>query len=334
MVLITVVFIAIVVGMGSAGRPSPQPPAAADSADSVLRPVIPPDKADDIRLLSYNIQWGMGADGIRDLDRVIEQLRHIDADIVILNEVDLNWRRSGNVDQPEYIAREADYEHQYYGSALTTWASGNMRASRYGNLLLSRFPVVSVRTVPLPVGAGRESRAAIVAQLDVDGSPWIVIGTHLGLHGGDRQRQVTRLQQAASEAVRDAAASVHGGVHEAERGNDIPVVIFGDFNARPDAPEISVLSADGDRSTFASPAAADPGALGPMVDTHVVAGSGPGYTFPYPNPHARIDYIFASEYLAQFVTFAAPLSLPGSDHLPVVADISRSFSSVSEGDRN
>lgn len=260
-----------------------------------------------VRVLTYNIQWGMGADGVRDLDRVVAQLRRIDADIALLSEVDVNWRRSGNVNQPNYISEQADFPYHYYGVALNTWASGNTRSSQYGNLLLSRFPIVSARTVPLPTPVGRESRSAIVAEIDVDGVPWIVIGTHLGLNGAERLQQVTRLRELAAEATRTAAATTYG--------NGIvprpPVIIMGDFNARPDAPELKRLLDHDDEPTVH------------LIDTYAVAGTEAGYTFPFPDPYARIDYVFVSRSLADAVVNAQALPWPGSDHLPVTVDIAR-----------
>lgn len=271
-------------------------------------PASPP-RSGSLRLLSYNIQWGMGADGVRDLDRIVEQLRRIDADIVILNEVDDNWRRSGNVNQPTAIARRAGYEHHHFGPALTTWASGNHRLSKYGNVLLSRFPIQSVRTVALPVGPGREPRSAIVARLDVGGRPFVVIGTHLGLHAGDRLRQTAALRKFAQEETARARSEMHP--KDAAKRADIPVVIMGDFNARPGAPEIVQLQGE---------APAQGGAIR-LFDAHDLAGEGDAHTFPFPEPYARIDYVFVSSAVADAVVAAKALPVPGSDHLPVVVDL-------------
>lgn len=257
-----------------------------------------------VRVLSYNIRWGMGADGVRDLDRITDRLRDIDADIALLSEVDVNWRRSGNVDQPLYISAGADYPYHYYGASLRTWASGNTRMSHYGNLLLSRYPIVSARTVPLPTPPGRESRSAVVAHVDVDGAPWIVIGTHLGLNSAERVQQTTRLRELADETVEAAFPS------RIPR-RDPAIIIMGDFNARPDAPEIArLLNHDAESAID-------------FVDAYSIAGKGPGHTFPFPDPYARIDYVFTSRSLALNVTNAEALPVPGSDHLPVVVDIAR-----------
>lgn len=266
---------------------------------------IPPvDDPQSARLLAYNIRWGLGTDDVLYLDRIVEQLKRIDADVAVLSEVDVNWRRSGNVDQARYIADNAAYAHSYYGVSLKTWASGNTHMSQYGNLLLSRFPIVSARTQLLPTPPGKEPRSALVAQLDVDGLPWIVIGTHLGLNSAERVRQTARLQQLADEAV----SAVVTGATEKVTADVIPVVIMGDFNAGPDSPEISQLLGAYDGVVR-------------LADAHRIAGAEPGHTFPYPEPYARIDYVFLSDALARRVRRSTPLRLPGSDHLPVIVDV-------------
>ncbi|MGB9375963.1 MAG: hypothetical protein WCB04_00425, partial [Mycobacteriales bacterium] len=44
-----------------------------------------------LRVASYNIHAGIGSDGAFDLDRTAEAIRALDADVVGLEEVDVNW---------------------------------------------------------------------------------------------------------------------------------------------------------------------------------------------------------------------------------------------------
>lgn len=249
-------------------------------------PAGSPDRAvSRLRLATYNIRWGLGADGVHDLERTARVLRAIDADIVLLNEVDINWRRSGNADQPAYLAAAAGYPHVYFGPALRTWASGRLGLSLYGNALLSRFPLENTRTVPLPAGPGREPRAAVLAEVELAGATLTVLGTHLGLNRGDRLAQTARLA---------ALAGSQAG----------PVVLMGDFNAEPEAPEVRQLLDAG------------------LVDAFAQAGAaGSGFTFPTGDPRVRIDYVLVSPDLAPRVVAAGPLAVDASDHLPVVVDL-------------
>lgn len=264
--------------------PAPLQAAAAD-----LAPTLRPDGV--IRLLTYNIHWGRGADGVHDLQRVADVLRRIDADVVLLTEVDVYWRRSGNVHQPQYLAQAAGYPYWYFAPAFSTWASGGLRRSQYGNLLLSRFPIARARTVPLPNPLGTEPRAALTAELTVGEHRLTVIGTHLGLSKTERLAQTAALRSLAEEAGIPACSS--------------PVVLLGDFNAHPDSSEMQLLTPP----------------VGSLLDAHRLGGSGDGYTFPFPEPYARIDYVLVSPDLAAAVVGAGPITTPGSDHLPVAVDL-------------
>jgi endonuclease/exonuclease/phosphatase family metal-dependent hydrolase len=78
------------------------------------------------------------------------------------------------------------------------------------------------------------------------------------------------------------------------------VVLVGDLNARPGTPEIDAITED-------------------LVDAWAEAGVGHGYTFSTENPHARLDYVLHSNEV--MTRTAAVLSTDGSDHLPVIADL-------------
>lgn len=54
-----------------------------------------------MKLVSYNIRFGLGLDQQIDLGRIADTVR--DADIVCLQEVERFWKRSGGSDQPEIL---------------------------------------------------------------------------------------------------------------------------------------------------------------------------------------------------------------------------------------
>lgn len=238
-----------------------------------------------VRFMTYNMRWGLGSDGVN-LARIASVLQEADADVVLLTEVDVNWRRSNNVDQPAYLAHVADYPYSYYGPALRTWASGNRQPSYYGNLLLSRYPIVHAETVALPRPSGSEPRAVIVADILINDETVTVLGTHLGLSDSERMQQLEHIREII-------------GINSAR------TVLMGDFNARPESAEVRRLVEKAG-----------------LLDTQALTGA-ENNTFPYPEPYARIDYIFVSPDMADGVLRSEALFVAGSDHLPVVADIAR-----------
>ena len=74
-----------------------------------------------MKLVSYNIQYGFGADGRYDLERVARVVA--DADIIALQEVERFWQRTGDDDQPEILGRLLPDHYWVYGPAFDMDAS-------------------------------------------------------------------------------------------------------------------------------------------------------------------------------------------------------------------
>ncbi len=68
-----------------------------------------------MKLVSFNIQYGFGADGRYDLSRAAEAVA--DADVIALQEVERHWQRTGFDDQPEILSRLLPEHHFVYGPA-------------------------------------------------------------------------------------------------------------------------------------------------------------------------------------------------------------------------
>jgi endonuclease/exonuclease/phosphatase family metal-dependent hydrolase len=140
------------------------------------------------RITSYNIHQCVGADGRRDPARIAEVLRQIEPDVVGLQEVDNRRGAGSEAIQLDYLAHALGL-HAIAGPTLVR------PEGPYGNALLTRRPVLDVRHIDLTVYR-REPRAAIDADLDIDGQVVRFVITHLGLLPGERRVQVRRLIEA------------------------------------------------------------------------------------------------------------------------------------------
>jgi endonuclease/exonuclease/phosphatase family metal-dependent hydrolase len=155
-----------------------------------------------IVIASYNTHSGIGLDRRFVPLRIARVLGEVRADIVALQE--LRTHASG-FDMLEYLRGESGH-HAVAGPTVVS------AGSSFGNGLLTRFPLLSVKHISLDV-ARREPRGAIDAVLDCgDGAKLRVIATHLGLKGGERREQVSRLLAAV------------------RAGPDLPTVLLGDLN--------------------------------------------------------------------------------------------------------
>lgn len=236
-----------------------------------------------LRLATFNIHHGVGADGILDLERVAAAIEQAGAQVACLQEVDRHLgRRSGYLDQAGWLAQRLGMDHAF-GAVIDADPSGPGAARRqYGMATLTAFPIQdSLRTLFDPPMAG-EQRGLLDIRLDVGGIQLRVLNTHLevGSH-------VERLAQ---------VATIRGVV----RNGPQPVVLLGDFNAEPTSTEIGLVTQD-------------------VVDAWAVAGTGDGLTFDATTPYARIDYVLVSPGVA--VASASVVATEASDHRPVVVDV-------------
>lgn len=175
-----------------------------------------------LRVLTFNIQLGAATGSypqmltgawrhilpFRQMRRNLQQVASLAAehDLVALQEADAGSLRSGFVNQVQWIAQAAGFDH---------WTLGLNRDlapfARHSLGLLSRHPLLHADYLRLP---GRiPGRGAIEAQVDWNGRPLSVVVTHLAL--GKR----TQVQQLSLLASRLAPG---------------PALIMGDFNCEPD----------------------------------------------------------------------------------------------------
>ncbi|USG67205.1 endonuclease/exonuclease/phosphatase family protein [Brevibacillus ruminantium] len=157
-----------------------------------------------LRIVTYNIRGCRNDAGFADPAAVASELASLQADVITLQEVDNGLPRSRFQNQVERIAQILGMNYAY-GPSL------HLLVGTYGNAVLSVFPIQSADLLPLP--SGLESRSVLKVTLNINGSPFDVYTTHLGLGAAERGRQSLFL----SAYLRKNS------------GN--PAVLAGDFNA-------------------------------------------------------------------------------------------------------
>jgi len=161
-----------------------------------------------MRLLSYNIHKGIGGrDRLYRLHRIIGVIEHENPDIICLQEVDRNVKRSRFDDQPRILAEYFRAESYLYQLNV------RLKDGGYGNLLLSRWPFVCSHQISLHY-QNSKPRGAQLAVVDSPEGKFQVVNFHLGLSEGIRVWQVTHLLE-------------HNLFCESA---DLPTLIAGDYN--------------------------------------------------------------------------------------------------------
>lgn len=275
---------------------------------------------DTFTVVSYNIGYLSGltnnvavernADLFeKNLQQVIEVLQGLDADFIALQEIDLDSKRSFQVNQVEALAKALEMP---VGAVNVNWDKNYVPfpywppTAHFGRILsgqavLSRYPVQKndrivlekVASKPFYYNALYLDRLAQVTELRVGERSVILINLHLEAFDNP-----TRLEQ--TRVVKDLAERY---------AQDYPVLLVGDFNSavnRDEEGTVKTIEIIGESDVLM-------GAISPATYSDPAQA-----TYPSDAPQYKLDYIFYTPTTvemvdARVVTEAAQ----ASDHLPV-----------------
>jgi len=295
--------------LGAHGGPGPNetsgfailPPEIARTVRGTLRPKVLRDMALEwlerprpgaaitssnrpfLRVATYNVHGCIGLDGRLSPARIARVLLSLDADVIALQELDVGRSRSRSVDQAQIIADLLEMK-MHFGAAI------DVTGERYGNAILSRWPMTLKRAELLSPGRGSsEPRGAVWATVTLGDEPVEVISTHLGLTQADRLQQLGTLLGADWPCLGDAHSRT---------------ILCGDLNSPPDSSICRRLSQK-------------------FRDVQLADGQRGRATWPSGFPMRRIDHIFAGDGFRVLETDVprTRLTRVASDHLPLVVDL-------------
>ena len=277
--------------------------------------IAAPEFDGTIRVATWNIAHGRGAtfdnwagDGNskqQRIEKISELIVGMDADVVVLNEVDFCSTWSGGYDQAATIAEQTGYPYVVkqsnldFGFIYGRW--------HFGNVLLSRFPVSEVEVVEFTgvneweswlVGCKRGFSCSVELESgssDSAGSSISVIGLHLESRG-----EAVRVKEVA-DVARFAKKLNH------------PLVIAGDLNTTPSNAPQSNADVNGENG-FENLIQATELSFSPTL-----VPACQELTFPAFAPETTIDWILFAEPKIKLVDQEV-ITTELSDHLPVVAE--------------
>lgn len=233
------------------------------------------------RVATYNIHKCVGLDRRLRPERIVEVLREIDADIIALQEVLCVQGQEDQHDQAHFIAHELDLDFRL-------GENRQLKGGAYGNVVLSRFPMVAARNHDISV-AGREQRGCLRVDIDLHGEqPLHIYNVHLGTSFTERRHQARKLLQ--DDVLKNGD---HIG----------PRVLLGDFNEWTR------------------------GLTSRLLEDHFQSADirsqlGRKRTYPGVLPFLHLDHIYFDEALelVEAKLHRSRTALVASDHLPIVAD--------------
>jgi len=185
-----------------------------------------------LRVVSWNLHYGVASGPGVDLDQVARTIEAEHPNVVTLQEVERGWILGGGADMATYLSRRLGMPFVYAPAA----------DRQFGNVILSTRPLKEVEIHSLPYGDGPQQRSAISATVATANGPLRITSVHLQHRAENtptRVRQITELLR-----VEPVAGSA---------------VVAGDFNANPGWPEIAAMTSAGYQS--AQDAIGDPNGL-------------------------------------------------------------------------
>lgn len=170
-------------------------------------------------LMTYNIHHGAPAAEISNtvnLNNIAAVIRKSKADVVALQELDVNVARSGRKHQARELGRMLKM-HYYFVKTM------DYRGGEYGIGILSKYPLTNKRRFFMPSPSKGEPRAVALATVNLPGNKKLEFGsTHFDLNVPNRTAQANFLNQLSRRLKK-------------------PLIIGGDYNAEKHAVEMRKL---------------------------------------------------------------------------------------------
>tara|TARA_R110002096_G_scaffold433381_2_gene651977 strand:- start:20184 stop:20921 length:738 start_codon:yes stop_codon:yes gene_type:complete len=241
-----------------------------------------------LRILSYNIHKCIGGiDRRYKPERIVETILHYSPDIVLLQEVDNEAKRSLRHKQVEVLAEMLDMPHFSWFPNVKVRGGGH-----HGNAILSKFPLLDCHNIDITTPP-KKKRSIIYARhripIEIAGETHSktlhLFNMHLGLSQIERKVQLKKFLD----------AHPFRGIHA-----DTPVIVGGDLNDVYGNLGGKLLSPAGFRTVKKLKA-----------------------TFPSYAPVRTLDglYVRGKITLHKLDRSRLKLAKQASDHLPLIADL-------------
>jgi endonuclease/exonuclease/phosphatase family metal-dependent hydrolase len=276
-----------------------------------------------MKLLTWNVQWFLGLDGVVDVARVIGHAKSLcDFDVLCLQEVSVNFpglQGTPPFDQAAAVAELLPDHEVIFTPAVNFRSTPDGKRECFGNLIATRLPALLVEHHYLPLvqepGTPSARRVCTTVLVEAAGGPLTVMNTHLEYHSAaQRALQVQRILDVHREncdlVLAPDARKADTGIYR-PWPRTARAVLCGDFNCGADSSEYrSLVRGEADnafRDVFTT--------------LHGAAARQPTfgcYDNRYVKQPIACDHVFATRNIAGLVRrFEVDGAIRYSDHQPV-----------------
>jgi endonuclease/exonuclease/phosphatase family metal-dependent hydrolase len=160
---------------------------------------------------------------ITGLEGIANKIKNDDIDIVLMQEVDVQSKRSSYVDQAQWLLNNTDLN---YGAYASKWKSQIILADGIGrvdagNLILSKWKLEDAKRHQLPLRGDQDGltqlfylrRNVLSAKVNMPGTPFYAVNGHLTAFATDdtKQKHISGFKSILDDIVANGFSFVAGG---------------------------------------------------------------------------------------------------------------------------
>jgi endonuclease/exonuclease/phosphatase family metal-dependent hydrolase len=306
----------------------------------------------ELRVMNYNVKFGGGridfffdchgdrvlmdrSEVVANLERLAQVINAVDPDLLFIQEVDINAKRSAYVNQLQWLL---DHTQLNYGVYASQWRadfvpSDGIGAVDSGNGILSRYPFRNAQRLALPLRTDQSKleryfylrRNILQASLLLpDAPPLALVAIHAEAYAqdGTKLAHIQRFQDVLAQAAEQGPALGAGDLNTIPPGS-VQTKDFDD-SACKDTYVADDYSEESDYLTglyeryYTDLSLEDYAKDNPAHFTHTTSATGFW--------NRRLDYMFSNRPLTHSVTYQSQElggieTMPVSDHAPIGATL-------------
>ena len=208
------------------------------TANQVQSPLVNPQT---IKVVTWNIRFGAGriswfgdACGKRvilkeqevksNLQQVADKISEIQADLVLLQEVDIESKRSAYIDEVQWLLNHTQMNYAVYASAWHAQfiPSDGLGRMNMGSAILSRWPLKEGKRIALPLRQDQDAltqyfylrRNILLARIEISNVPNLyIVNVHTAAFSTDdtKEKQIVRFGEKLNELDTSGVLFIAGG---------------------------------------------------------------------------------------------------------------------------
>ena len=212
-----------------------------------------------MKILTWNVQWFKGLDGVVDIERVLQKAREIgEFDVLCMQEVSVNYKALTGETPADQVARLRDLMPGYevvFAPAIDELSLCGTYRQQFGNVIASRLPIRLIEQVllPDPPSSGEKStpsmrRVCLACTVQAPWGPVRVMTSHLEYYNATaRLAQVAALRdihlQACTLCIRPPETIAESPYQS--KPHTMDAVLCGDFNFEMVSAEHALMTEPG-----------------------------------------------------------------------------------------